>query len=459
MPYLILHADNHGYKIFRFVADISIGRHPSSDILLASIEDKTISRCHAKIQRDTKGYLLQDCSLNGTRMNNELIKAHRMRHGDQFEISGHLFTFIEDAAVEPISESRPVQSLNSTVEPPLGETEEVVRCDRVGDDIPDTELKSRLKRMGIVVEDEQMLALYRDVREISRINVPVLILGEPGTGKEKVAQALHEFSMAAGQFVAVNCSAIPEGIFENELFGSVKGAFSDAATKPGMLELADNGTLFLDEIGDMSLVCQPKLLRFLETRSISRLGETRIRELNLRIVAATNQDLTSMIKSETFRPDLFQRLTCIRLRIPPLRERKQDILPLTEFFLADYARKYDLKPLKISKRAAQMMGTYYWPGNVRELANIILNVTVRTRTDTIGVEHLNAASEEMEAFGSGLDTGFPSLNDIEKSHIQKALEQTSDNKSKASELLGISRDTLYKKIQKYKIRKHRPIRS
>ncbi len=451
MPHLILHTDHQGYRIFHFVTDIRIGRHPGSDILLNSSENKTVSRWHAEVRRDDQGYILQDCSLNGTRVNNELIRSCRLRHGDQFQIAGFSFTFIEDAAVEPICKNRPIPQRRPAGEPLLGETEEVVRCDRVGHDLPDAELKSRLKPMGVIVEDERMLALYRDILSISRVNVPVLILGEPGTGKEKVAQALHEFSMAEGEFVAVNCSAIPEGIFESELFGSVKGAFSDAATKPGKLELAENGTLFLDEIGDMSLACQPKLLRFLETRSISRLGETRVRQLNLRIVAATNQDLSTMIAEKDFRADLYQRLTCVRIRIPPLRDRKQDILPLVEFFLADNARKYDLKPLKISGQAARMMETYSWPGNVRELANIMLNVCVRTRTGTIGEEHLTAASEEMEAFGNGRDTGFPSLSDIEKRHIQKALTQTGDNKSKASELLGISRDTLYKKIQKYKI--------
>lgn len=451
MPHLILHTENIGHKIFRFMADIRIGRHPRSDILLAATEDRTISRCHAEIQRDEKGYILKDCSLNGTCVNNAMITSHRLQHGDRFQIAEYSFTFIEDAAVEPICRNGSEKYLHPAGTPPLGETEEVVRCDKVGDDFPDAELKSRLKRLGVIAEDEQMLALYRDIQTISRLNVPVLILGEPGTGKEKVAQALHEFSMAAGQFVAVNCSAIPEGIFESELFGSVKGAFSDAATKPGKLELADNGTLFLDEIGDMSLVCQPKLLRFLETRSISRLGETRTRQLNLRIVAATNQDLKTMIEVKTFRSDLFQRLTCVRLRIPPLRERKQDILPLAEFFIEGYARKYGLKPLKISKRAARMIETYFWPGNVRELANIMLNVCVRARSGAIGVDQLIAASEEMEAFGNGQNNGFPSLIEMEKSHIQRALEQAGDNKSRASEMLGISRDTLYKKIQKYKI--------
>jgi transcriptional regulator with PAS, ATPase and Fis domain len=451
MPHLILHSDNHGYKIYRFVTDISIGRHPRSDILMASMENKTISRRHATIQRDEKGYLLQDCSLNGTWVNNEPIKVHRLRHGDHFQIADCLFTFIEDVAIEPIREHRPNPILHPCAEHSLGATEQVVRCDTVDDNVPDAELESQLKAMGVIVKDGCMLAVYRDIHLISRLNVPVLILGEPGTGKDKVAQALHKFSEAEGRFVAVNCSAIPEGIFESELFGSVKGAFSEAATKPGMLELADSGTIFLDEIGDMSLACQPKLLRFLETQSISRLGETRIRKLNLRIVAATNQDLHNMIKVKMFRPDLFQRLSCVKLRIPPLRERKQDILPLAEFFIADNVRKFGLRHLRISKQAAKMLRSYFWPGNVRELANIMLNICVRITEGTIRAEHLSTAAEELEAFENGVETGFPTLNDMEKSHILKALEQTGDNKSRASELLGISRDTLYKKIQKYKI--------
>ena len=451
MPHLIVRAEDHGYKIFRFISDISIGRHPHCDILLDPMGNKTISRCHANIQHDAQGFLLSDCSLNGTRVNNDFIKTHRLCHGDRFQIGDYFFTFIDDAAVEPIAEGLCKPVIREADEPGLGETEEVVPCDAVNDELPDSELKTQLRFKGIIVEDEKMLMLYRDVRAISHINVPVLILGEPGTGKEKVAQTLHDFSRARGTFVALNCSAIPVSIFENELFGSVKGAFSDAATKPGKLEQADNGTLFLDEIGDMSLSCQPKLLRFLESRSISRLGETRIRKLNLRIVAATNQELSSMIKAKTFRTDLFQRLACVKLRIPPLRERKQDVMPLANFFLAEYARKYSLKPLRISHRASKMMLSHVWLGNVRELANVMLNVCVRVRGGTIRQEDLVSVFEDMGADNGDGDIGSFNLNEMEKVQIRKALEQTGDNKSKAAELLGISRDTLYKKIQKYKI--------
>lgn len=447
MPYLILRADDHGYKIFHFTSDVSLGRHPSSDIVLDSDRHNTISRYHAHIQQDRQGFLLQDSSLNGTWVNDELIKTHRLSDGDQFQVANYTFTFIEDAAVEPIPKSQTVLAS----EPDLKETEEIIRCDRVISDLPDQELISLLEANGIIVADQRMLALFHDVHAISRINVPVLILGEPGTGKEKVAQALHSFSQSNGEFVALNCSAIPENLFESELFGSVKGAFSDAATKPGKLELADKGTLFLDEIGDMSLACQPKLLRFLESRMVSRLGETRVRQLTLRIVAATNQDLANMIQSQNFRADLFQRLACVKLKIPPLRERRQDILPLTEKFIEDYTRQYDLTPLKISKQAVDLMLSYYWPGNVRELANIMLNVCVRVRGGSIMPAHLISASEEMGASESKLENRFPSLNDMEKTHIQKALDEAGNNKSKASKLLGISRDTLYKKIQKYNI--------
>lgn len=447
MPHLILNAHDQSYKLFYFTSDISIGRHPNNDIILDTDPYNTISRCHASIRQDLKGFLLNDCSLNGTRVNDERIKSHRLSDGDQFHIADYTFTFIDDAAMEPIAAQRKTFASQSD----LKETEEVVRCDRVRNELSDRELTSRLNAEGIVVADPRMLALFHDVYAISRINVPVLVLGEPGTGKEKVAQALHSFSQSEGEFVALNCSAIPENLFESELFGSVKGAFSHASTKPGKLELADNGTLFLDEIGDMSLACQPKLLRFLESRSLSRLGETRVRQLNLRIVAATNQDLTQMIKSHTFRSDLFQRLACVKLTIPPLRERKQDILPLAEKFISEYTRQYNLASLRISRQASEIMLSYHWPGNVRELANIMLNMCVRMRGGTIMPDHLISASEEIGASDSDLDHAFPSLNDMEKIHIQKALNEAGHNKSKAAALLGISRDTLYKKIQKYMI--------
>ena len=412
MPYLIVNASDCGHKLYRFGANVSIGRHASNDIILNSDEDKTISRKHAAIWHDGLEYLLVDSSLNGTRIENELIKKHRLRHGDQFQIADYFITFIDDTAVEPSKKRRLTPDTQPSIIDRDEKTVQVMNCAAITKDVPDLKLKERLTNAGIIVEDEQMLALYRDIHAVSHINVPILILGEPGTGKEKVAQAIHDFSKANGEFVAVNCSAIPESLFESELFGSMKGAFSDAQTKSGKLEVADNGTLFLDEIGDMGLASQPKLLRFLESRSISRLGETRVRHLDLRIVAATNQDLNAMIKKKTFRPDLFQRLACVKLNIPPLRKRKKDILPLADFFLANNARQYGLKPMEISKQASQILLSYRWPGNVRELSSIMLNVCVRARGKKIMPAHLTSASEEMGEFD--VDTDFVSLREMEK---------------------------------------------
>jgi transcriptional regulator with PAS, ATPase and Fis domain len=451
MPYLIVNKGNFGFKLYNFITDISIGRHSSNEIILHSEENKTISRRHAAILSDDQGYLLVDSSLNGTRIENERVKKHRLSHGDQFRIADFFITFIDDTAVEPAYKQRLAQGAQPSHEDRDERTLRAMCCAAIHEDVSDIKLKERLRTSGIIVEDEQMLALYQDIHAISHINVPILILGEPGTGKEKLAQAVHDFSEASGEFVAVNCSAIPENLFESELFGSMKGAFSDAETKSGKLEVAEKGTLFLDEIGDMGLTSQPKLLRFLESRSISRLGETRVRSLNLRIVAATNQDLNAMIQGKKFRPDLFQRLACVKLHIPPLRKRKKDILPLANFFLANYARQYGLKPLEISDQASHIMLSYRWPGNVRELSNIMLNVCVRTRGRKIMPAHLASASEELGALDPGIDTDFVSLREMEKNHIHKALKQAKNNKSKACEMLGISRDTLYKKIHKYNI--------
>jgi transcriptional regulator with PAS, ATPase and Fis domain len=452
MPYVIVDAGTCGHQLYHFIANITLGRHSGNDIVLNSDENKTISRKHAAIRHDGEAYVLVDTSLNGTFMGNVLIKQHRLRHGDQFQIADFSMTFIDDTAVVPGTKRGSAQKGQAPAMDRDEKTDRVTNCAAIHADVSDLRLREKLKSAGIIVEDQQMLTLYRDIHAVARINVPILILGEPGTGKEKVAQAIHDFSKASGEFVAVNCSAIPENLFESELFGSVKGAFSDAQSKIGKLEAADNGTLFLDEIGDLGLTCQPKLLRFLENRTISRLGETRVRTLNLRIVAATNQDLTAMIEKKKFRPDLFQRLACVKLNIPPLRKRKKDILPLANFFLTKYTRQYDLKPLEISPQASQIMRAYHWPGNVRELSNIMLNICLRARGKKIMPSHLNAASEAMGKIDADVATDFVSLKDMEKNHILSALKQAKNNKTKACTLLGISRDTLYKKIRKYNLK-------
>lgn len=307
------------------------------------------------------------------------------------------------------------------------------------------------KYKDVVVKSANMVQLYGDVKTMSPINVPLLVLGEPGTGKELVADALHKNSRRKGRYVTLNCSAIPEGIFESELFGSVKGAFHNATDRKGKLELADRGTLFLDEIGDMALLLQPKLLRFLENQELTRLGDTRVQKLDVRIVAATNQDLKTMIEKKQFRADLFQRLSCFSLKIPPLRDRVDDIEPLTHFFQNKFAGEYGLPPARMSTKAMEMLKRYTWPGNVRELRNTILRVTVYGKGGLVVPEDLIPLLESGEDILAQKVTSFPSLDDMEKEHIQATLQYARWNISEASKMLGIARSTFYKKVKKYGI--------
>lgn len=452
MPYLIMDKRCKKYKVFRIAKDITLGRDEKNDIRLDDPDDKAISRFHASIDMTKDTYILKDTSANGTVVNNEKIKKYKLRHGDHFQIIDYSFTFIDDDAAESFSHStanfRPHPDHPAPAVDPGKTMVMTVDGDPSG---KHAALKKWLRKNGIVVVNDDMLSLYADIQEIAGINVPVMIFGEPGTGKEKVAQTLHALSTVDGDFVPLNCSAIPEGIFESELFGSVKGAFHNATDKPGKIELANNGTLFLDELGDMNISLQPKLLRFLEDKKLTRLGDTRTKTMNVRVVTATNQDLKQMIKEKSFRDDLFQRLACITLNIPPLRERKEDILPLSAFFLSKFAREHRIPVKRISKEAKKMLLAYSWPGNVRELGNVLLGAAVRSRSDALHPAHLSAASEQLQdKMVRATGENFLSLNDMEKIHIKEALEKAGGNKVQAAKLLGISRDTLYKKLRRYK---------
>ncbi len=314
------------------------------------------------------------------------------------------------------------------------------------------ELKNRLAVSDeTIIRSEAMLKLYEDIKTIAPINVPVLILGEAGSGKELVASALHSFSRRKGAYVALNCSAIPEGIFESELFGSVKGAFHNALDKAGKLETAHNGTLFLDEIGDMGLALQPKLLRFLEDREIVRLGDTKVKKLDVRVVAATNQDLDTMMREKKFREDFFQRLSCFVLKVPPLRERKEDIAPLIHYFLKRFAQEYNWTVPALTTPVLQNMVEYSWPGNVRELRNTVLRLSVQARGKKITSDDLARISETFGEEALQKVASFPSLEEMEKKYIRKALERAGWNISDAAKMVGIARSTFYQKMKKFKI--------
>ena len=323
---------------------------------------------------------------------------------------------------------------------------------RVRIDLEKQGLKNRLAATDeTIIHSDAMIRLYEDIRTIAPINVPVLILGEPGTGKELVASALHSFSKRQGGYVTLNCSAIPEGIFESELFGSVKGAFHNAVDKPGKLEMALNGTLFLDEIGDMNLALQPKLLRFLENREITRLGDTRVKKLDVRIVAATNQDLDTMMQEKKFREDFFQRLSCFVLNVPPLRERKEDIEPLIHYFFKRFAHEYSWAVPGMSEPVLKALVNYSWPGNIRELRNTVLRLSVQARGKNITTDDLARISDIFGEDTHQRVVSFPSMEEMEKKYICKALDRAGWNISDAAKMVGIARSTFYQKMKKFQI--------
>jgi Nif-specific regulatory protein len=311
-------------------------------------------------------------------------------------------------------------------------------------------LESRLRlQEKIIVKSEKMIRLFQDIQKVAESNIPVLILGETGTGKELVALATHNFSTRGGKFIALNCSAIPENLLESELFGHEKGAFTGAVTaKPGMFELAQGGTIFLDEIGDMSPLLQPKLLRVLQDKKVMRLGGTKHTKIDVRVVSATHKDLKAMMKKDTFRQDLYYRLAGVELKVSSLRERKEDIPPLANCFLLRFSEEYDRKVSRISHKAMKMMIEYDWPGNINELKNAVQRALLLGDGRTINPDDLPQELQEMETRSL---VNFPSMETMEKRHIRKALQRADGNKKKAAQLLGIARDTMYKKIEKYGI--------
>ncbi len=295
----------------------------------------------------------------------------------------------------------------------------------------------------------QMQAIVQRIAQAAQI--PVLIRGESGTGKEHVAQAVHcQSARAEGPWIAVNCAALPENLLEAEMFGYEKGAFTDARqAKPGLLELANGGTLFLDEIGDLSLSLQPKLLRVLESQCFRRLGGQRERQVDVRFVAATHRDLRAMIDVGQFREDLYYRLNVGVVDVPPLRERREDILPLAQHFLHTIRPTLGLSQLSLLPEVACLLQEYAWPGNIRELRNVMERAAILTNDGEVKIAHLPA---EMRHAQKCTDNSAPNpsslrLADVEHAHIQRVLSACAGNKTHAAELLGITRATLRTKLQ------------
>jgi two-component system response regulator HydG len=310
---------------------------------------------------------------------------------------------------------------------------------------------------GMVGKNPYMLEVFSLIERVAKYSVSVLITGETGTGKEMVAQAIHSLSPRHDKnLVICDCTAIPETLFESELFGYVKGAFTGAdKPKDGLFKEADSGTIFLDELGEIPTSVQSKLLRVLEEHQFRPLGSNKNVNVDVRVISATSRDLREDIKKGNFREDLFHRINVFEIKLPPLRERKEDIPLLCRRFLGTYNKAYKKNVLGISQRAQKIVLDYTWSGNVRQLENIIERAVMLCQEKFIDIKDLNhylrdTAVEEEISYPAPL-TPLLKLDEVEKNHILEILKRTNNNKQKAAEILGLSRQALYRKLNKHSI--------
>jgi len=353
-----------------------------------------------------------------------------------------------DYITKPISN---LEELDLLIEKAL-ETHSLLRENRALKE----ELEKFAGRLEIIGESRQIKEVFSSVARVASSDASVLITGESGTGKELFARAIHQASgRAKGNFVAVSCAALPETLLESELFGHEKGAFTDAKGKrAGRFELAHGGTLLLDEIGDVPPSTQVKLLRVIETKEYHPLGSEKTYLADVRILAATNQNLEEKIKEGSFRDDLFYRLNVVRIHIPPLRERKGDISILTNYFLEKLSRKNRKKITGITPEVRDLLIRYDWPGNVRELENVLERAVVMCRGEVIDLGDLPPRLSEKIAVEKELKPSG-SLREMERKLIREALEVTSWNFTEAAAILGIHRNTLRLKLKEYGIEKQK----
>jgi DNA-binding NtrC family response regulator len=322
-------------------------------------------------------------------------------------------------------------------------------------------LRERLARLGgpseVVLASPAMQRLFEHVRQVAATPTTVLITGETGVGKEIVARAIHELSPRREKLlVAINCAAIPAELLESELFGHVRGAFTGAqAAREGKFELADGGTLFLDEIGDMPPPLQAKLLRVLQDGVFERVGSNRQIRVDARVVSSTNRALDAAVANGSFREDLYYRLNVFRLHVPPLRDRREDVGPLAQGFVARYARDFGKGELRLTAGAIARLECHQWPGNVRELENLMERVAVLAPggapdVDERTIEDLLPAARALEAPAGEVGGRLaPALDALERTLIERALQQAGDDKPEAARQLGVSERTLWYKLKKH----------
>ena len=298
---------------------------------------------------------------------------------------------------------------------------------------------------GMIGASAKFHELVDIIERVKNNRATILIRGESGTGKELVARAIHyKGSFASNPFVAVNCGAIPENLLESELFGSVKGAYTGASeTREGYFQAANGGTIFLDEIGTASLAVQVRLLRVLQEKEVRKIGDRKSEKIQVRVIAATNSDLRKLVEKGAFREDLYYRLNVVEILTPPLRERKEDIIPLAKTFLEKYQHDYGKRNLSLSKKAIEILNRYNWPGNIRELENVIQRAIIMCETEILPQDLPASIKYKIP----DVDEELVALKEVEKKHILKVLAAVDQNKSKAAEILQIDRKTLREKIK------------
>ncbi len=412
---------------FAFAEACLIGRDPASTVALA---EPTASRRHTEIRADGARWIVRDLkSQNGTFVNGRKIKEMALVHGDLLSVGDHTFVFQEDAP----------QGSTLLGAPP--------RRFQIGTTIEDVEL---------VGESPAFRSCLAAAEKVAAADAPVLVTGETGTGKELITRWIHRSSKRPqGPFVAVNCAAIPETLFESELFGAEEGAFTGAtARREGKFELATGGTLFLDEIGELPLPLQPKLLRALQERTFYRVGGTREVASDVRIVAATNRDLPQAVGLKVFREDLYHRLAALPVRVPALRERREDIPILARHVAARTARRLGKPHEGIRDAALARLSQYSWPGNIRELQNVVERAVILSDGPMLEAAAFDLAGPSQSP--SAEDPQTLSLASAEKEAIRRALAKTRGLKGEAAKLLGVSWPTLRRKICVYRLEPELP---
>lgn len=419
--------------------EVRIGRGREADLLLL---DPSVSRLHARIFRVGNQYFLSDKSRNGTFVDAKKISQLLLEPGMTFRIGPYRIHFRQEGS-------------SPFAEPPTVAPGPVLEAGNDSRNPVTHRASAPPPPLGFVGGSPHIRRILSEIERVGRSDLPVLIEGETGCGKELVSRGIHRVSgRHTRPFVVVNCGAISPELIESELFGHEKGAFTGAtAQRKGAFEIAHGGTIFLDEIGELPLSLQPKLLRVLEQKEIKRVGGNETILVDVRVVAATNRNLREGVSRKTFRDDLYYRISTVTLEIPPLRERREDILPLARHFILETASSTEREAPELSAAAAEFLCSYPWPGNVRELRNAIQRSVVMGHGKSLGSDDFAfLLPPESPIRASDDATGFSRWEQAEKQNILSELTRRNWNKTQTARELGIAKSTLFEKLKKYRIR-------